>query len=48
MLLTCIPKLFRHFDFELINPSNPIQQTNSYGLWIEEGMMVKVTEDSMN
>ncbi|ETS87125.1 hypothetical protein PFICI_00953 [Pestalotiopsis fici W106-1] len=37
-------ELFRHFDFELINPINPIQRTNSYGLWIEEGMMVKVTD----
>ncbi|CAH0057909.1 unnamed protein product [Clonostachys solani] len=28
----CSVQLFRYFDFELINPLNPIRQTKSYGL----------------
>lgn len=39
-------QLFRHFDFQLINPQNPMQST-SYLLWVDLGLEVRVTESDI-
>lgn len=39
-------QLFRHFDFQLVNPQNPMQST-SYLLWVDLGLEVRVTESDI-
>ncbi|KAK2028153.1 cytochrome P450 [Colletotrichum zoysiae] len=39
-------ELFRHFDFQLINPQHPMQST-SYLLWVDLGLEVRVTESDI-
>lgn len=36
-------ELFRHFDFQIVNPARPWKSVNA-GLWIQSEMWVKVTE----
>ncbi|OLN96772.1 Pisatin demethylase 7 [Colletotrichum chlorophyti] len=39
-------ELFRHFDFQLVNPQHPMQST-SYLLWVDLGLEVRVTESDI-
>lgn len=39
-------ELLRHFDFQLVNPQNPMT-TASYGLYIDKGLLVRVTESDI-
>ncbi|KAI1777335.1 cytochrome P450 [Hypoxylon cercidicola] len=38
-------ELLRHFDFQLVNPQQPMI-TRSYGLFIESGLVVRITEST--
>ncbi|KAI0888215.1 cytochrome P450 [Annulohypoxylon maeteangense] len=39
-------ELLRNFDFQLVNPQKPMT-TASYGLYIDEGLVVRVTESDI-
>lgn len=37
-------QLFRHFDFQIVNPSKPWEE-QSWVNWMHHKMMVRITED---
>ncbi|KAK5319343.1 hypothetical protein LTR70_004962 [Exophiala xenobiotica] len=43
-LLKSTFELFRRFDMSLINPMQPLQKEENYGLWIQRGLMVRMEE----
>lgn len=40
-------KLFRYFDFQLVNPARP-WKSEVWTIWIEKDFMVQVTEASLS
>ena len=37
-------ELFRRFDWALCDPMRPMEKSNNYGLFVQKGMWVRVTE----
>ncbi|PVH84007.1 cytochrome P450 [Cadophora sp. DSE1049] len=43
----CVFELFRHFDFQIVDPANPWKSHNC-GLWLQSEMWLRVTERTLS